>query len=405
MIKQGNDLCILGDEIMNTIQYKKLFCGTYFTNMLGISLVNTIFILFLSSIKGFSASQVSILVGTVPLVTIPMVIVWGRIIDRDKRLMRWAGLLNIGHAAIIILFFFVDNFYIFLVLHFIRSIFTQPTGSIIEESIVLLAAKTETPYGKIRVFGTVAYGAAGIIAAALLLEIDILGVLAVGVILISISAVLFFKLPREKSEIIHKETNTKLLDMKLFKNREYVKALLVIGLTFGTMNAAGSYGTQIALIELGAPKQLIALIPFIMVTLETVVLLNVHRFNVEEKPYRAMGICGSTLLVRWLLMGLAGSYEMILLTTVIHGISVGFGLPAQNYIITQQVEEDKRSSALLINMTVNGAIVPGVLNIVTGQLVESMSYRIFGISYTVLICIALVFILPQIKREKNKAMH
>lgn len=391
----------------------QIFCRTYFINGVGTTLINSTFVLLLSTVKGFTPSQVSLLVGTIPLIIIPMALVWGKIIDKDKKLMKWSGILNIAQIIALLLFFVVDNFYMFFVIHLVRSIFAQPTGSAMEEYIITLANKAKVPYGKIRIYGTVSFGLAGVLSALILIKGNAVDVLAIGIILLIISVIFYFKLPElAREELLEREALAEkegLVEEKkedgfslaLFKNKQYVILFIIVALTFGTMNAAGGYGTQIALLELNTPAVLIGIIPFIMVTLEALIFSVVHRFNVDGKPYRAIMIAIASLLIRWVLMATAQSYSMILISTMLHGVSVGFALPAQNYLITKLVPANQRSSAFLFNITMSGAIVPSILNLITGQIVENMGYAVFGYTYLVLVLIALFIALPQFLKEKK----
>ncbi len=59
---------------LNTI---RSFSMNLLFNSFGNSVVGTIYVLFLSQVKGFSDKDVSLMVGLIPIITIPSYILWG----------------------------------------------------------------------------------------------------------------------------------------------------------------------------------------------------------------------------------------------------------------------------------------------------------------------------------------
>lgn len=379
----------------------KKFSIGYGINMLGLSLINGILVLFLSSKKGYTSEQISLLLGIIPLISMPSIFIWGRILDKKKQLMKWLTILNVVNGILIIAFIYVQNYYLFFALFLIRNIAIQPTGSTAEEYILNLSIKSEIPYGKIRVWGTIGYGLAGILSPFIIIYTSTIGVLVAGIMIVAVSVLIYLFLPEihldEKSDSLK---NNK-INWSIFKRKEFLSMLFITGVLFGTLNAASSYGAQIILIELKCPEAYIGFLPFIMVVFETIFLLIIHRFKVQEKPYTILAIAMIILSVRWFVTAQATHYNTIIISTILHGIVVGMGLPAQNYIIKDITTIHERSSAMLIAMTINSAIIPSIINLITGQLLGKTGINIFGYTYFTLCVLTFVVLIKYVKKEMN----
>lgn len=389
-------------EIKKVVQ---LFSLTYLINVIGGSFINNVYILFLSTTKQFSDQQISLIMGIIPLVAIPAVFIWGKILDKSKALTRWGTFNIVINGVSLLLLYFTNNFELFFGIALIRTLLTQPLGSICEEYMINITKKANMPYGKVRRIGTLGGAIAGMIAPIILLFANQSLVMLTGIIITLISALLFYQLPivrLEDEEIINEKIGEKVGVIHLFKNKQYLVIFFIIAFTYGSMNSAAGYGSQTLLIKMNCPETLIVAFPFILAIFEILILGISHKFRVEQKPYRAFFIGAIVLCIRWIILSLSSHYVTVIISTLLQGFIVGLTLPAQNYIIAQVVPEKERSTAYLLSVVMQVSIVPGILNLFIGNTLNTLGLSVFGVSYLAITCIALLLIVPMLIKETKK---
>ncbi|MDZ7548978.1 MFS transporter, partial [Clostridium perfringens] len=60
----------------------KRFSNYLLISSLGGNIIGSLFVLFLSSTKGFSAKEISLIIGTTPLIIFPIFFIWGSVLDK-----------------------------------------------------------------------------------------------------------------------------------------------------------------------------------------------------------------------------------------------------------------------------------------------------------------------------------
>lgn len=385
---------MLGNQTVRT------FSLSYILNALGGSLAGSIFILFLTKTKSFSQEQINLIIAVTPLLIIPGVILWGKLLDRYKKLILIIRLVAVANLVTLGLLCIIDNFVVFFIVNFIRGILLQPSNSATDEYLLNLTQNTKVPYGRLRMCGTLGYGLAGIIAPFIIGAMGIEAVMIAGIVLLGVSFFTYRKIPEIKRDEVVTNKKAIKFDLKLFKNKEYMTLLVITGILFGTLNAASNYGNQILLMQYKAPNELIGMLPCVMIILEVTMLGTIHKFKVAEKPYFLFLVALIILVFRWTMMAITVNYIVVFLITGLHGLVVGMVLAAQNSILGSIVAPEERSLAFIVNATVGGTIVPSLINLFTGNLMKVVGSEIFGYTYLLLTLIAVVVVLPCVKKER-----
>ena len=258
---------------MNSLSKK--FSKYLLVSSLGANIIGSVFVIFLSFIKGFDAKQISFIVGTTPLIILPIFLIWGSILDKYKNVIKLSKLINIANVFTIILLMLINNFVLFFIINLVRSILLQPGGTLNDKYLLNISKANEGSYGNIRVMLTIGYGLAGVIAPIAIKLGGVYSAIVVGCVLILISIFSLNKLSKVDIDVIEKKEISKkskkgLLKsiLELLKNKKYLKYLIIISIIWGTQNAAAGYGIQIMLIDLHVSDAIISLIPFIMVIFE-----------------------------------------------------------------------------------------------------------------------------------------
>lgn len=391
---------------MNPQQVIRRYSLAYAINSLGGNLLTSTFVLLLSQTNGFSPGQVSIIIGVTPLLIIPGTLFWGQLMDKYKRLVLTLKVVILLNALSMLALCLISDFKVFFIVNLIRALLLQPAGGVGDEYMLNLSIKCQTSYGHLRVFGTIGFGLGGLLAPLCISIGGVLGPILLGAVFLLVAFFLYSPLPEYAREsLLEKEPTptessaSKSLDFSIFKNKQFLFFLFIGSAVFGTLQAAAGYGSQLLLIELGAPDALIGSLSFVMIVFEIFMLSNIHKFKGSKSPYLLYTIGLVILCIRWLITIFVTNYIVLLLTITLHGLVVGMILSAQNQLIGQLVKPSQQSTAFLVNSTCIITVVPSILNLVTGDLVERFGYKIFGLTYLSFTLVALALLLPKVIRE------
>lgn len=84
---------------------KRYFSLGYLANTMANTMLNSCFVLFFTANKGFSASQISLILGLSPIIALPTFFIWGAIIDKTKKLIFFSRLVSAGNIITLLAFF------------------------------------------------------------------------------------------------------------------------------------------------------------------------------------------------------------------------------------------------------------------------------------------------------------
>ncbi|MGL5675639.1 MAG: MFS transporter [Cellulosilyticaceae bacterium] len=387
---------------MQPQQIVKRFSMLYIINVIGGAFFNNVYILFMSTTKGFSDQQISWIMGIIPIITFPAMFWWGKFLDKNKKLMGSAWIITLFNGVAIALLYWTKQYYLFFAIALIRTFVLQPMGSICEEYMITTTQKAHIPYGKVRRFGTLGVGIAGLVAPVIIGFLGIGGMILIGGIIVFLSAFLFKTQPEVNME--HKEEakeDAKVgSTMELLKNKEFLKVLAIVTLSYGALNSAAIYGNQMILLKMACPEMIIVSLPVLLMIIEIGVLGISHKIKVEELPYRAMFIGMVIMCIRWIILALSSNYMWVIFSALLNGVIVGITLPAQNYLIAQVVPERQRSTAYLLSVVIQMSVIPGIINLIIGALLPTVGISIFGISYLLVTIMAMLCLQFKIKNQK-----
>lgn len=364
---------------MDYAKAEKNFKSSLLFNNIGNTLINNLLVVWAAEEKGFDGFQISLLTGLIPIVVLPGVFIWGRIIDRTKKLTEYMIIIHSLNG--ILLFFMANtmNFEFFFWINFLRNIVILPASGINEEYLMNLVQQGKLQFGRIRMYGTIGYGAAGVLGAILLRKITVNKSILAGILMLFLSVVFMKRLP--KIPILNTGAKEKRVFNELFRNKKFMRFLLLSCSIMGVMTAAAGFGLQQSLLNMGCPVEFIGLLPFIMVLMEILFLRVMDKGNFSEKVIYsvALGIC----VVRWAVMAIASSYVWIILGCLGHGIVAGMIMSEQNRKVGELVEPQYQSTAFLLMSGLLFTIVPSILNFICGNLMEIFGYKVIPICYLI----------------------
>lgn len=387
-----------------------LYSSNLFIYLLAGGIYYGIFVVFLSSVKGFTTDEISLISSIPPLVMLAVSPLWGKIIDKSKRLIHLTKLVTIANAVTIIILVFTNNFWLFFIIAIVGSCLYAPSTSLMSEYLLAIEKKTGYPFGKVRVWGAIGYGISGLISPVF---IDLWGttgaLLICGFIMLSTVVILQFvpelttgenavqvtdALDSQKNDV-----NAKEILFSLLKNKPFLIQLFATNVIMATCNSTSNYSIQVILEKLSCPTSLISTVPFIMVVMEIVFLFIFHKLPFAKKSYLATFTALVILCFRWYFMASIPNYMFLLLLMLVHGVVVGIMMPVQNNLISELVPTKQQSTAFLFEVVVVPTIFSSILNLFTGYLSAYTGISIFGYTYLVLSIIALIIIVPSFLKE------
>lgn len=115
-----------------------LYSSNLFIYLLAGGIYYGIFVVFLSSVKGFSTDEISLISSIPPLVMLAVSPLWGKIIDKSKRLIYLTKLVTIANALTIIILVFTNNFWLFFIIAIAGSCLYAPSTSLMSEYLLAI---------------------------------------------------------------------------------------------------------------------------------------------------------------------------------------------------------------------------------------------------------------------------
>lgn len=364
---------------MDYAKAEKNFKSSLLFNNIGNTLVSNIFVVWATEGKGFDGFQISLLTGLIPIAVLPAVFIWGRVIDKTKKLTEYMIIIHILNSIFLFLMTNTINFKFFFCLNFFRNIVILPASGLNEEYLMNLVQQGKLQFGRIRMYGTIGYGAAGVLGAILLRKISVDKSVLAGIIMLLLSVVFMKRLP--KMPVLNMGAKEKRAFSELFRNEKFMRFLVLSCSIMGVMTAAAGFGLQQSLLNMGCPVEFIGLLPFIMVLMEILFLRVMDKSNFSEKVIYsvALGICA----IRWGVMAIASSYVWIILGCLGRGIVAGMIMSQQNRKVGELVEAQYQSTAFLVMSGLLFTIVPSFLNFICGNLMEIFGYKVIPICYLI----------------------
>lgn len=395
---------------MNTITSKKvnrivnIFATNFMINSIGSTIISNTYVLFMSTTKGFTERQISLIFGILPLISVFTFFVWGNIIDKYKKLLFISKFVNVVNIISLLSLILINDFKVFFIVNFLRNILMQPSGVVNDEYILNLSNKYNIRFGKIRVFATVGYGIAGVLCTIALKFFSPSSTMMMAIIFVILNLIGLFFLPEitEPKKFREKEDNIVSSIFNIIKIKDFRTFILTHGILTATITSATGYSIPLILIKLGAPNFYIGMLPILMIVFEILLLPFIERFKFYKDINKVLKIATILLIFRWIIIGMSKSYLVIVFITLIHGLINAILLPIPNKIVWDYVPKEKHSTAIIICNLCGFTIFPSIINIVTGYMSDYFGIGVYGFTYTLLTFISLI-ILTKYKFTENEA--
>jgi len=324
------------------------------------------------SAKGFSASQIGMLMVIGPFVAVFAQPVWGYISDRLQT-VKWVvgALWGCGVVSSIGLFY-MDGFPAKLTFVTLLYFFLMPTQPLLDALTIRTAEEAGISYGSIRMWGSLGFAAAAVIVGGLLVTIggvENLKWIYWGIWVSPFLLICFLKDVKTTVPPVTFRTLTSVM-----RNGPFLWFLLFV-LIMTLPHRMNDFFLGLYMSDLGASEQMVGLAWAIAALAEGFAFGVFYRLLNKVHDLALLGIVSILYVARWVLYGLAGDPTLLLILQASHAVTFAmFWMAAVSHSV-RAVPVEMRStgqavlSAVFIGLSGLGA---GVLG---GELQERGGYE------------------------------
>jgi len=350
------------------------FKAFYFVLFLSFGIIGPYRALYLSQ-KGFSGTQIGLLIGIVPLLSIVFQPVWGALSDllHTRRLLLVISCLGVSASMVGVGLgtSFSANFIFFTIF----SIFITPIGPIGTAFVLDYLDEIEKPetLSLIRVWGSIGFGASSLLLGSLLMDqrLSLFPWLLSGIYILL--GVVCLTLPESGTDI--KQTEIKLQELfYLAKNASFM--IFLAGMVFigATLLIANNFQT-IFLLSLNASSLLIGITVALPALLEIPMLLITPTL-IKNFRLRQLIIAGAVLMpIRWGLFYLIQYPGWMIPAQLLNGVAtISIDIAGVSYI-DKSIPAKWRATGQGLYTTAAFAIGPGIGNLMAGNILDRFDVR------------------------------
>ncbi len=380
----------------------------YFIQFLSFGILGPYLALYLTQ-KGFTGTQVGLLLGMVPLLTVLIQPVWSALSDILHKRRPLLIIACLGVSGTIIGLGLTTSFISAILLSFLFAIFTAPITSIGTAIVLEYLNKIGKPddYGLVRVWGSIAYAISSMLLASLFLDEILIFFPWIVAGLYILLAVISTTLPETQKTVLRPDPR----DLKiLISNPTFMVFLAGIIFIGATLNIAVNYQT-LFLQSLASSKVLIGVITSLPALLE-VPLMTLAPSALKRISMRRLILAGAVILpVRWLWYLFVQSPGWMLPAVILNGIAtIAFEVISISFI-DKIVDPKWRVTGQGLYSSALYGIGPGIGLFIAGNIVETFNVRavwglniLLGAVGLVLIVIALWRFQPSAETSKGSSL-
>jgi len=384
---------------------KNKFKAFYFILFLSFGIIGPYRALYLSQ-KGFSGTQIGLLIGIVPILSIVFQPIWGALSDllHTRRMILIIGCLGVSLSMVGVGLgtSFTVNFLYFTLF----SIFITPIGPIATAFVLDYLDEIEKPDGlsMIRLWGSIGFSVSSLVLGSILMDqrLELFPWLLVGVYIL-LGAV-SLTIPESKTDI--SQSDIKLRELfKLSKNTAFM--IFLAGMVFigATLLIANNFQTTF-LLSINASSLLIGVIVALPALLE-IPMLIITPALLKKFRLRQLIIAGAVLMpIRWGLFYMIQNPGWMIPAQLLNGVAtISIDIAGVSYI-DKSIPSKWRATGQGLYTTAAFAIGPGIGNFVAGNILDKFNVRAIwvfnlalGVVGLVLVFIALWFLSRPIEKD------
>lgn len=350
----------------------------------GVAFVFPFIVLYYQSL-GFTGTEIGLLTGITPLVTLIAGPLWTGLADVSRRHRLIMSLALLAATIALVVFTFINAFGLVLLVAVLFSAFLAPVFPFADSATMFMLADQKEMYGRVRVGGTIGFGAAALLAGVVVqnygLRLAFWGAAALWLAALIVS--LKFVYSPAKADETRKGSVRALLT-----NRRW-QLFLIVAFAGGLAFAASNNYLFPYLKDLGANASTMGLSLTIGTLSEIPVFFFGNRLIRRFKSYGLLMLAMVITGVRFLLFGATTTAELVLLVQLLSGLT----FPAMWMAGVAYADENAPTGLGATAQGVFSAMVMGfgaaVGGFIGGPLLESLGgrglYLVFGVAVLVIV--------------------
>ncbi len=349
--------------------------------------------------SGLTASQIGLLVGMVPLISIFSQPAWGSVADRVRsrnRLLRILALCSAGCTLAMLISSQVWYLWLIMCIFAIFYPALQPMG----DSIVLEALQPQRhPFGPIRLAGGLAFAIANVAFGAIFItgrEYFSL-VFMTGMLLLLILST--FALPGVSG---HQSTGQKMSIRVLFKEKSLMRLLAFIMPLQITMGFFYTFFSMHFLSLPGGNGQRLGWAYFISACSEAPFLLMSDKLYEKLGAGKLISFAAVALTLRWVLLSTSNSVPLIMIGQVLHGWGFIVLTVSMAKHISDNVPDELKATGQMLLAVVGFGIARVVGNFGGGLLSDAIGIRSSFVVCAVVSSLTFLLFAPKYWLQKGK---
>jgi MFS family permease len=339
--------------------------------------------------KGLTGAQIGWLGSIAPLVALAANPIWGTIADRWQIHRQVLALCALVAGTVTLLFLWTEGFLVYVLIVTVLTFFRTPIGAILDSSVMDMVKRSDTSYGRQRVWGTIGFILASFGLGQLLVSEDLslvfwlhVGFLGVGCVVLS------FLLPVQS---VDKPVGIKEGISVLVRQRNYVSflgAVTILGM--GISGYVGFMGLQV--MALGGSQQQVGLAWACNAVMEIPLMYFGARWFAGVSNRRLILVAFVLFILVWSLIGLSTTPTQVILTVLGTGVCFGiFWVAAVGYASDAAPPGLSATAQALVGAGMTG-LGWSIGSVISGYLWDNLGGQaIFFFSATVALLALLIF--------------
>lgn len=350
-----------------------------FIRLLGESLCLPYISLFLLG-KGFSQSEIGIVIGLIPLTALVCAPVYSKIFNTPKKAKTALMIMSAVEALLVAgLLFFNKNLWSVIMIIVLISVVSSSNYGLIDSLLGLICTEYGKPFGSVRIFGSIAYItgslSAGFIAKAVNYELTFSLAAA---LYIAVSVIFIFV----KAPVPDGGQNARGASIKsVLCDRRFMGYVLFYVLFIGSMQVCDDF-YSLYLVSKGNPDYLYSFVMLGFVAVEIVTMLLMNRFAKPELKYLFIA-CG-VLLVRMIVQSVPQLPTWALIASqVSRGITWGMTLYVSTPYIIKLLGFERSTTGIVLCWFFLSAFT-SVFKLCGGYIISAIGYPYFYMIFAVI---------------------
>ncbi|MEO1190426.1 MAG: MFS transporter [Pseudomonadota bacterium] len=317
-------------------------------------------------LRGMTAVEIGILLAAATWVKILGVPFWGRIADRSGNTRGVLLLLGLASLLAYLYLGLAGGFLLLLIGHIFLGFVYNPLIPLTDAEILSAGRRRGIDYGRVRLWGSVAF-VAGNLAGGALLELEggrwFLGAILASLLLAAGAAA---SLPRAEKP---NSDSAPLQWRLLLTNGNFLRLVLIAGF-LQSSHAAYYAVSSLTWLAAGHSETTIAWLWAEGVLVEIALLAVSGRLMVRTKPADLLLLAGAAGVLRWTVTGLSSDLGVLIAAQALHALTFAAAHLGAVLLIAKTVPSGAAASGQAIYTALQGGIMMGLALLAAGFLYD-----------------------------------